>query len=73
LPLRTLFGTKENTIEDEARTAVTLRIGAIESLMVDTVKKLCQPLFVVFDFASVSDDIYNYNQIVTDFVNGKVS
>jgi MinD-like ATPase involved in chromosome partitioning or flagellar assembly len=71
LPMRTLFGTKENTLEDEARSTVILRLGAIESLLVETVKKLCEPLFVVFDFASFSDEVYQ--QIVTDFVKGKVS
>lgn len=70
-PMLGLFEISENTLEDEVRTAVTLRAGAIESLMVETVKKLCEPLFVVFDFASFSDDVYQ--QIVTDFVKGKVS
>ena len=61
----------ENTLEDEVSTAVIFRLGAIDSLMVQTVRKLCEPLFVVFNFATVPTEIYK--QIVTDFVNGKVS
>jgi hypothetical protein len=61
----------ENTLEDEVSASATVRLGAIESLMLETVKKLCEPLFVVFDFASVPDDVYR--QIVTDFLNGKIS
>jgi len=38
---------------------------------VDTVKKLCEPLFVLFDFATFPDEIYR--QIVTGFLNGKTS
>jgi MinD-like ATPase involved in chromosome partitioning or flagellar assembly len=59
------------TIEHEVSAAVVFRLGAVESLIVQTVKKLCEPLFVVFDFATILDDVYQ--QIVTDFVNGKVS
>lgn len=61
----------ENTLENEVRTAVVFRLGAIESLMVETVKKLCEPLFMVFDYSTFSDDVYQ--QIVTDFLNGKIS
>ena len=39
-------------------------------MMAETVKRLCKPLFVVFDFESFPDDVYQ--QIVTDFVNGKI-
>lgn len=48
---------------------ITFRLGAVETEIVDLVKKLCEPLFVIFDFASVSDDVYR--RIVTDFVRGK--
>jgi hypothetical protein len=39
--------------------------------MVETVKKFCEPLFVLFDYSAVPDEVYR--QIVTDFVNGKIS
>jgi hypothetical protein len=50
---------------------VTFRLGALEAELVELVKKHCEPLFIVFDFASFPDDVYH--QIVTDFVNGKVT
>jgi MinD-like ATPase involved in chromosome partitioning or flagellar assembly len=62
---------KENPLEDEVQSSVAFRLGAVESLMVDTVKKLCEPLFVVFDFESFPDKVYQ--KIVTDFVNRTVS
>lgn len=61
----------ENTLEDEISTAVKFRLSAIDSLMVETVKKLCEPLFVVFDFATFSNEVYQ--QIVTNFVQGRIS
>jgi MinD-like ATPase involved in chromosome partitioning or flagellar assembly len=61
----------ENTTEDEISTEATLRLSAIESGMVETVKKLCEPLFVLFDFASFPDEVYQ--EIVTDFLKGTVS
>jgi MinD-like ATPase involved in chromosome partitioning or flagellar assembly len=70
-PTRRLFEEKENTTEAEVRAAVVVRLSAVESTLVETVKKLCAPLFAVFDFATISDDAYR--QIVTDFVNGKTS
>jgi hypothetical protein len=50
---------------------ITFRLGAIETDIVELVKKLCEPLFVIFDFASFDDDVYR--ESVTDFVRGKVS
>jgi hypothetical protein len=47
------------------------RLGAVESVMVDTVKKLCEPLFEVFDCESFPDKAYQ--KIVTDFPKGKIS
>jgi MinD-like ATPase involved in chromosome partitioning or flagellar assembly len=48
----------------------TFRLGAVQAEMVELVKKLCQPLFVIFDYAEFADEIYT--QIVMDFVNEKV-
>jgi hypothetical protein len=59
------------TLEEEVRVKMVFRLGAVESAIVETVKKLCEPLFVVFDFATFSDEVYE--QIVTDFVKGRVS
>ena len=46
--------------------AITFRLGDIETGIVELVKKLCEPLFAVFDFATFRDEVYS--QIVTDFV-----
>src|ERR1039457_2180402 len=63
---------RRNLHEDDVRIPpVVFRVGAVEAELVDLVKKLCEPLFVIFDFASFPDDIYR--QIVTDFVKGKVT
>jgi hypothetical protein len=61
----------ENTLEDTVTAAVRFRLDAVESLLVETVQKLCEPLFVVFDFASFPDE--RYRQIVADFLSGKIS
>jgi hypothetical protein len=62
----------KNFHEDEVSVSpVTFRLGAIDAEIVELVKKLCEPLFVVFDYASFDDNIYR--EIVTDFLRGKVT
>jgi cellulose biosynthesis protein BcsQ len=62
----------ENLIDDVViLPPMTFRLGDIESGIVNLVKDLCEPLFVIFDYASVPDEIYR--QIVADFIEGKVS
>jgi hypothetical protein len=69
---RRVLPRQENRYEDEVTIpAFTFRLGAIDNDVVDLVKKLCEPLFAVFDYATFVDDVYR--QIVTDFVRGKVS
>ena len=61
----------ENLHEDMVRISpITFRLGDVETDIVDLVRKLCEPLFVIFDYSSVPEDIYR--QIVTDFMKGKV-
>jgi len=61
----------ENIHEDIVRISpITFRLGDVETDIVDLVRKLCEPLFVIFDYFSVPDVIYH--QIVTDFMKGKV-
>jgi len=58
---------RENREEDLVSVpAITFRLGDIETGIVELVKKLCEPLFAVFDFATFRDEVYS--QIVTDFV-----
>jgi hypothetical protein len=60
-----------NLLENEVAPApVTFRLGAVETDIVDLVKKLCAPLFIIFDFADFPDD--TYQRLVTSFVNGKI-
>ena len=63
---------KTNPIEEYVTVPpITFRLGTIEDRSVELVKQLCEPLFMVFDFARFSDEVYR--QIVTDFLKGKVS
>jgi hypothetical protein len=52
-------------------TSVVFKIGALENEIVGLVKKLCEPLFVLFDFSVFPDE--TYEQIVNDFRKGKVN
>ena len=61
----------ENLHEDIVRISpITFRLGDVETDIVDLAKKLCEPLFVIFDYSSVPNDIYR--QIVAKFIEGKV-
>lgn len=61
----------KNHHEDEVNIpAITFRLGAVQAEMVELVKKLCEPLFVIFDYAEFSDEIYR--EIVTEFISGKI-
>jgi len=56
-----------NSLEDEIPIPpVVFRLGDLDSNMVGLVKKLCEPLFVLFDFASFKDE--TYEKIVSDLV-----
>jgi len=54
-----------NLIESE----VHITVGEIEVRLVELVKELVAPLFLMFDFFELNDGLYE--QIVNDFVNGK--
>ncbi|MEO8656875.1 MAG: hypothetical protein ABI693_00310 [Bryobacteraceae bacterium] len=60
-----------NLHEPEVTSTVEFRLSDLQSRLAALVKDLCAPLFSVFDFAEISDEIYQ--QIVTDFVNGKAT
>lgn len=61
----------ENLVEDEVIAAATFRLGSIPSHLAAIIRDLCEPLFVVFDYATIPDEVYE--EIVTDFLKGKVS
>ena len=49
---------------------INFRLGSLDTQLVDLAKKLCEPLFMLFDYATFDDTIYR--EIVGDFLNGKV-
>jgi hypothetical protein len=44
-----LYQEKDNTAEDEVTVALVIRLGAIESLIIEPSINLCKPLFVLID------------------------
>jgi hypothetical protein len=50
--------------------AIVSRLGLIEENLVELVKTLCDPLFVVFDYAEFPDTVYR--EIVTDLLSRKL-
>ena len=48
----------KNLHENNSRVTVTFRLGTLETEIVTLVKQLCEPLFILFDFASFQDVIY---------------
>lgn len=59
------------TEADEVEEQISLTLDELESKLVNNVKVLLEPLFVVFDFFKLSDEVYE--DIVNKFVQGKVS
>jgi hypothetical protein len=67
----TMPSSGENRHKDEVSVpAITFRLDALDADLVELVKGLCEPLFVVFDFATVPDAYYR--RIVADFAEGPV-
>lgn len=69
--LRQLSTSKKNVTEDAVASSVSFRLGNLEAEIVGLVKRLCDPLFVVFDFQSFSDEVYG--GIVLDFIAGRIT
>jgi hypothetical protein len=67
---RLLFDDKRCS-EDEVETQVRSTLSGLETDLVDLVKQLTAPLFVLFDFAGFDDSIYQ--DIVNSFVKGRVT
>lgn len=60
-----------STEEDQIESALESSLSGIESDLVALVKKILEPLFVVFEFSRFSDDIYE--DIVSRFLKGEVT
>jgi hypothetical protein len=56
--------------EDELTSEFSVALSEIEARLVELVKAICEPLFMLFDFFQVPDD--NYSNSVDNFVNGRV-
>jgi hypothetical protein len=57
-------------IENKAETSIDFNLIQVESNLVDLVKKLTAPLFMLFDFFQLSDGVYE--DIVDRFVKGQI-
>ena len=62
---------KQISTEDEIASEVSFVVSDLDRDLVDLVEKLCAPLFLLFNFQRFGKA--TYQQIVTDFVNGKVT
>jgi hypothetical protein len=69
-PGRLSLFSHQNWYEDEVTAAITFRVGVNQSEITKLVKSLCEPLFMVFDFAGFPDA--TYEQIVSNFIQGRV-
>jgi cellulose biosynthesis protein BcsQ len=61
---------RQSSLEDEVTGTATFRIGINQSEIIKIVKTICEPLFVIFDFATFPDSIYE--EIVSFFIQGRV-
>ena len=51
--------------------AIKFKLSTVEQQLPLLVKQLCEPLFILFDFAKFDDTIYR--QIALDFANGRIT
>jgi cellulose biosynthesis protein BcsQ len=49
---------KKNMMEDMVESTISFRLDSVESELVTLVSQLCNPLFVVFDFAQIPSHVY---------------
>lgn len=61
---------KRTIAENECLSEVTVRLEDISNDLVGVVKSLVEPLFILFDFFELSDEVYA--DIVNRFINGEV-
>lgn len=60
-----------NQYEDKVNVEVVFRLDQVESEMTQLVRKLCSPLFMLFDFSNLDDAVYD--ELVKNFMAGTVS
>lgn len=66
-----LMFTKRKSSQDKVKTEIDTTVGELESRLVDHVEAIAKNLFVIFDYFEI--DRKNLEEIVTNFVNGKIS
>ena len=69
-PNRLNLFTRQNLTEEEVKSIVTFRVGATEKEITTCVKEICDPLFMIFEFAKITDEIYEH--LVSNFIQGRV-
>lgn len=57
--------------EDKSQSEIVTILGDIPKNLVDDVKRIAQPMFMLFDFAEIDDSIYE--EIVRNFEQGQVT
>ena len=57
--------------ETEVSASITCTVGELESKLVEQVRGLLEPLFVVFDFFELSDSVWE--ELINGFVEGRTS
>jgi hypothetical protein len=59
------------TQADESQVQLVEEVGQLRDHIVDNVRKITEPLFMLFEFMKFDDRVYE--EIVRDFVNGRVT
>ena len=57
--------------EDQITTSFNGNLQEVEANLTDVVKQITAPMFALFDFFELDDSVYQ--QIVEDFVDGRVT
>jgi hypothetical protein len=68
-PARLMSGSRE-TSEDSATTTVECSVAELQSDLEQKVRELLEPLFMLFDFFELSDQVWR--EIIDDFVEGRI-
>jgi hypothetical protein len=69
-PDRRPFLHARRCVEDELETEISTSLQEIEGNLVELVKRLLSPVFMLFDFFKLSDPVYT--DIVNKFVRGEI-
>ena len=59
------------TREEESQAEIAIALGSIRTELVDSVRKITEPLFMLFDFREFSEEVYR--NIVQRFEAGEVT